>query len=119
MTDTTNVPAEGSQPGDDRLNRRLFFVRGLAGIVTATLVGTAATVVTPELAAAQRRRVTDSDPSDLEGRGRGWQQRPRRRAVTDNDPYDAAGAGRGWRQPVRRRSVTDSDPYDRAGRGRG
>lgn len=55
--------------------------------------------------------VTDRDPVDRPGQGRGTVYRT---GTTDSDPYDRAGAGRGGY----RRGVTDSDPYDRAGAGR-
>ncbi len=38
--------------------------------------------------------------------------------VTDNDPNDQAGHGRGDSRPQARQPTSDSDPRDRAGRGR-
>lgn len=115
----SSEPLAPNTPSDDpRLSRRLFVFRTLFGAAAATMIGTAATTVTATPAAAQRR-VTDNDPNDPEGRGRGYIA-PRRRRVTDNDPHDPEGRGRGYARPVvRRRSITDSDPYDAAGRGRG
>lgn len=68
-------------------------------------------------------QVTDRDPYDPAGRGRGcpgWSDSDpndpagcgRRTGITDSDPNDPAGRGRG------RRSCSDADPYDPAGRGR-
>jgi hypothetical protein len=94
------------------LDRRLFFFKTLLGAAT---IATAATVTTSTPAEAQRLRVTDSDPYDREGRGRG---RFVRRRGTDNDPYDAEGRGR-VRVYRRRVRSTDNDPRDPRGRGRG
>ena len=58
-------------------------------------------------------QVTDSDPSDPVGRGRGGS----RSGVTDSDPSDPVGNGRGG--GARRSGVTDSDPSDPVGNGRG
>ena len=87
--------------------------------------------------ALRRPVVTDHDPSDEAGWGRG---RPAYRQVTDSDPHDGAGQGtgraytsgrfvtdidpvdtRGIRSPPYRlrRWVTDTDPYDSVGQGRG
>ena len=56
--------------------------------------------------------VTDSDPSDGPGRGRGV-SRSSGTGITDRDPNDGPGRGRGGS-----RGVTDSDPSDGPGRGR-
>lgn len=56
--------------------------------------------------------ITDADPSDPPGAGRGGF---RRVGITDNDPSDPPGAGRGRRYT----GITDRDPSDRAGYGRG
>jgi hypothetical protein len=92
--------------GDRRLSRRLLFVHGLAGAS-----GTALAVGRAGPAAAQRSGITDTDPGDPEGNGRGGPPR----GVTDTDPGDPPGRGRGGPQ----QGVTDQDPTDPPGRGRG
>lgn len=114
MADIDNHPAGagGETPARDPLDRRLFMFKTLLG---AAAVTTAATVTPSTPAEAQRLRVTDSDPYDREGRGRG---RYVRRRGTDADPYDAEGRGR-VRVYRRRVRVTDNDPRDPRGGGRG
>ena len=116
MTDTPrDVPAIDDPKTDAEakpFDRRLFFFKTLAGAATLAVP---AVMTTAQPAEAQRLRVTDSDPYDREGRGRG---RFVRRRGTDNDPYDDPGRGRVrvYRRPVR---ITDNDPRDPRGRGRG
>jgi hypothetical protein len=108
------------------VNRRSFLSR-VAG--AAFLGGTAIALVSGEEAGAitdrdpydpvgrgRGRRCTDRDPGDPVGRGR-WCRGGGRRGwtgITDRDPYDRPGYGRGRR----RRHYTDNDPYDPVGRGR-
>ena len=111
MTDQIDTPSADTpaQDGADQgLDRRLFFFKTLLGAAT---IATAASVTTSTPAEAQRLRVTDSDPYDREGRGRG---RYVRRRGTDADPYDAEGRGR-VRVYRRRVRVTDNDPRDPRG----
>ncbi|QCI64384.1 hypothetical protein [Phreatobacter stygius] len=120
MTDASNdkampgdaVTPETAAPSDKALSRRLFMFKTALGAAALAAVGT---VAAPTTAEAQRLRVTDSDPYDAEGRGRG---RYIRRRGTDNDPYDAEGRGR-VRTYRRRARVTDNDPRDPRGGGRG
>jgi hypothetical protein len=92
-----------------RLRRRLLILR-LGAILPAVAV--AETVAAPE-AQAQRTGLTDNDPSDGPGNGRG----PRRgTGITDNDPNDGPGNGRGGRRGT---GITDNDPNDGPGNGRG
>ena len=91
---------EGGNP-KPVLSRRLLVTRG------AAVAGVG--VMLPGVAGAQSG-ITDSDPNDGPGRGRGG-NRPR---ASDNDPRDAAGRGRGSS-----RGTTDNDPRDGAGAGRG
>jgi len=66
--------------------------------------------------------ITDADPGDGPGFGRGG-ARPRAQGrpytgINDGDPGDPSGYGTGWRQQ-QGRGVTDNDPGDSPGRGRG
>ncbi len=100
---------QGNAPGSvgkGLLTRRLLVGRG------AVAVGVVAAL--PGAANAQRTGLTDNDPNDGPGRGRG--SGGYRTNTTDNDPRDGAGRGRGGAPP---RSATDNDPNDGAGRGRG
>jgi len=90
------------------LTRRLLVMRGAS--VAGIGAGLAAL---PGEAQAQRSGLTDNDPSDGPGRGRG--SGGYRTGATDNDPNDGQGQGRG----TQRRAVTDNDPRDGAGQGRG
>ncbi len=71
---------------------------------------------------AEAQSCTDHDSgsyADPGGRGRHCRSRYRT-GVTDRDPNDGVGAGRGYRRPVRRRCTDhDSGSYaDPGGRGR-
>ncbi|MCX7932689.1 MAG: hypothetical protein N2588_09115 [Rhodovarius sp.] len=84
--------------------------------------------------------VTDTDPTDAPGRGRGMGPRqggssaadptdppgqgrgmgPRQGGISDADPTDPPGQGRGRaRPPAPQREASDSDPTDPPGQGRG
>ena len=79
---------------DPRLRRRALVLRvGAAGIVV------------PGVAEAQkgpqqppRTGLTDSDPNDAPGNGRGG-QRPQGGGASDRDPNDPPGQGRGQQRP--------------------
>jgi len=86
-----------------RLGRRLLVVQ-VAGAATA------ASVLSNE--AEAKTGLTDNDPSDGPGNGRGGR---RGTGITDNDPSDGPGNGRGNRGT----GITDSDPSDGPGNGRG
>jgi hypothetical protein len=90
------------------INRRSFLSRVAGGAVVG---GVAIGLVTGGAANA----ITDNDPNDPVGYGRGW--RRRRYYCTDRDPYDPVGRGRRCYYRPRRR-CTDRDPYDPVGRGR-
>src|SRR3712207_6429495 len=84
-----------------RISRRSFLGRVAGGAVAA---GGAFAVLIDQA----RAQVTDSDPHDAVGNGRGT-------GITDGDPSDPGGNGRGT-------GVTDGDRgryADPAGRGRG
>jgi len=103
-----------------RLGRRLVVVR-LGGLALLPVGLTGCIIEAPRQSGAPAPRrttgLTDSDPNDGPGNGRGTQQR-RGTGLTDNDPNDGPGNGRG-RQPVRRNTgLTDSDPSDGPGSGR-
>ena len=93
-----------------KLNRRSFLARVAGG---AFIAGGALTVLTPAMA---QTGITDRDPSDRVGFGRGGGT-----GITDTDSgvgADPAGRGRGGSRPGST-GVTDSDPSDPVGRGRG
>ena len=95
-----------------RLNRRSFLVQVAAG----GIVGGALATISGNASAFQ---ITDRDPSDPVGRGRGGGT-----GITDRDSgagADPVGRGRGTR-PGQGTGITDSDSgagADPAGRGRG
>jgi hypothetical protein len=111
------APTEAGAEAKTPLRRRLFVLR-LAAIGGA---GSAAAACVPQqtpvyYAPAQVRRgtgISDSDPSDAPGQGRGGQ---RGSGVSDSDPNDAPGYGRGGQRAT---GISDSDPNDAPGRGRG
>jgi hypothetical protein len=134
----------GADPAAPPLRRRLFVLRlaalGGASAATAACVpqqGPVVYVPQPNYApgrvaisdadpsdAPGRGRgghrgsgVSDSDPSDAPGFGRGGQRYSQ--GVSDNDPSDPPGRGRGYRQPSYTTGVSDNDPSDAPGRGRG
>lgn len=92
-----------------RLSRRSFLGR----VVGGAAIGGSALLVLGGTAEAYQVTDNDSGPnSDPPGRGRG------RSGLSDSDPVDAAGNGRG----ARHATCTDSDSgpnSDGAGRGRG
>jgi hypothetical protein len=124
MNDTSDTP-ETVQPEEqprDRppLGRRLFVLKlatlGGAAAATAGCVPQQQPVVyVPQqpVYAPTRTGISDSDPSDPPGAGRGGH---RGSGVTDNDPSDAPGFGRGGRRYT---GISDNDPNDPPGRGRG
>ncbi len=70
---------------------------------------------------AEAQRCTDRDGgrySDPVGRGRWCRRRRRRTGITDRDPHDPVGNGRGRRRRYGS-GITDSDPGDPVGNGRG
>ncbi len=87
-------------------HRRSF----LARILGTTALGGATGVIT---GGSTARQVTDSDPTDPVGRGRGGST-----GITDRDPSDPSGRGRGTSGHPQT-GVTDSDPTDPVGGGRG
>jgi len=98
-------PAAADAGTSQRLGRRLLVLR------LATPVAAAAAVVSAAPAQAQRYTgLTDRDPSDSPGYGRGA-----RTGISDADPSDPPGGGRG--RP--RTGISDADPTDPPGGGRG
>lgn len=90
-----------------KLNRRSFLsaVTGAAVSGGALLRGGEA-----------RAQVTDGDPSDPIGRGRGGGPRQQTNTgITDHDPTDRTGYGRGT---AGRTNCSDNDPTDSGGDGR-
>lgn len=91
-----------------RVSRRSFLLRVAgAGAVSGSSLGLGS-------AGAFAFQVTDSDPSDPVGRGRGGGT-----GITDSDPTDPGGRGRGSNAPRTNTGITDRDPGDPVGGGRG
>lgn len=113
---------------DDRLGRRLLVLRvaatgGSAALASPALAqgtkgpgGNGGQVPDPSPPGA-RPGISDADPNDPPGQGRGGSG-PRRGGVSDADPNDPAGQGRGGSGP-RQGGVSDADPSDPPGQGRG
>jgi hypothetical protein len=122
MTGEPDAPTETApqeQETKPRLGRRLFVLRlaALGGATSATAAcvpqqGPVVYVPQP-VYSPTRVAISDSDPSDPPGRGRGGH---RGSGVTDNDPSDQPGYGRGGRRVT---GISDNDPSDPPGRGRG
>jgi hypothetical protein len=87
------------------LSRRSFLAA-----VAGSAVASGGVLLASEARAFQ---VTDRDPSDPIGRGRGGGNRS---GITDRDPSDPIGNGRGG---AGRSGFTDRDPSDPIGNGRG
>ena len=109
-----NQVSEAAPP----LRRRLFVLRmatlGGAGAAVAACVPNQQPVFyAPPQQVRRGTGLSDSDPSDAPGQGRGGQ---RGSGVSDSDPNDAPGFGRGGQRVS---GVSDSDPNDAPGRGRG
>jgi len=93
-----------------KVSRRSFISKVIGG----AMIGTVAVIAPTAPAEAQ---ITDSDPYDPVGRGRG--RRRYRSGITDRDPSDPVGNGRGRRRRRYTSGITDRDPYDPVGNGRG
>ena len=97
---------------ESRLSRRLLVLRvaalGGTGTALAACVPNA-----PGPVVSRGTGITDRDPSDGPGNGRGGY---RGTGITDRDPSDGPGNGRGGSRGT---GVTDRDPSDGPGRGRG
>lgn len=106
---------------EDRLSRRLLVLRlaALGGTGTA-LAGCVAPGPSyygnpVPIAVPRGTGITDADPSDGPGNGRGGR---RGTGITDADPSDGPGNGRGGYR-ARGTGITDADPSDGPGNGRG
>src|SRR5262245_53177204 len=125
MSETPKDPpsdqAAGASPQTPVLGRRLFILR-----VTAVLGSAAAAISSTTPAQAQN----DNDLVDRGPSGKGQPRNPENRraprsGVTDQDPNDPQGGGRGagggQQRPGGggRTGVTDKDPGDPQGQGRG
>ena len=114
MTPPEDAPKSDGvdETGGVRIQRRRLILR--SGIFGAAVLATAACV--PAQPVYQRSSgVTDADPNDGPGNGRGGVRRSS--GVTDSDPNDGPGRGRGGYRGGG--GVTDRDPNDGPGRGRG
>lgn len=119
MTDTTRDAADATTPASETrpaLGRRLLILNLAAGAAAATTAAPAAAIEPTPV--QYRTGLSDSDPGDAPGYGRGGYRGRPRTGINDGDPNDPAGYGRGG-GGYRPRNVTDSDPSDAAGRGRG
>ena len=103
--------------------RRLVLRAGALGIVA---LGAAACVPAQPVYVQQPIRrgtgLTDADPNDGPGNGRGGAYRGGGTGTTDADPNDGPGRGRGGYRGTNSgysTGVTDADPNDGPGRGRG
>jgi hypothetical protein len=104
-----------------RLGRRLLVLRvagvtAAAGALTGCVVAPPGQVYAP---ARVRTGLTDADPGDGPGQGRGGYAGSRRTGLTDADPGDGPGQGRGGSRVRRGTGITDADPGDGPGQGRG
>ena len=99
---------------EERLSRRLLVVR-VAALGGTTVALNACVAPGPTYSVPVRGTgITDADPNDGPGQGRGGR---RGTGITDADPNDGPGQGRGgYRGGTTGR--TDSDPRDAPGRGR-
>lgn len=103
-----------------RLRRRMIVIR--VGTLAAMAPALAGCLAVPNVGApasrGYRTGMTDADPHDGPGQGRGGTRI--RTGYTDSDPADGAGQGRGTYGAGRRRTgFTDADPSDGPGYGRG
>jgi hypothetical protein len=116
-------------PTNSPLKRRLLVLRlatiggaaSVPGVVAAqgqkSGVPDAPRAPAPQPVPQQRPGVTDSDPSDAPGQGRGGNRAPQG-GVNDSDPSDPPGQGRGGNRAPQT-GLNDSDPSDPPGQGRG
>jgi len=99
---------------DEKLGRRRLVLK--LGTIGAVTLGAAGCVpVQPVYVQPGGTGLTDADPNDGPGRGRGGYRGGG--GVTDSDPNDGPGRGRGGYRGGS--GITDRDPNDGPGRGRG
>lgn len=105
---------------EERLSRRLMVLRVAAIAGTSTALAGCVAAPAPAYYSAPVARgtgITDADPNDGPGNGRGGR---RGTGITDRDPSDGPGNGRGgYRGVSGGTGITDRDPNDGPGRGRG
>jgi hypothetical protein len=124
MSNNDKNPSPEAEAAPSKLSRRLILVRA-AGVVALPmpLIGCVVPPPPQQIYAPVGTGITDADPNDGPGNGRGGAYRGpvRGTGISDADPNDGAGNGRGgYRGPVRRGTgITDSDPNDGPGNGRG
>jgi hypothetical protein len=106
------MDGDGQAP---RLGRRLLVLRVAGvGVATGALSGCVVAPAPVYAPARVRTGLTDADPNDGPGQGRGGVRRAS--GLTDSDPNDGPGQGRGGRRGT---GLTDADPNDGPGQGRG
>ena len=105
---------------DVKLTRRLFAVKvTAAGAALTGCVAPSPGIYTQPVMVPRGTGLTDADPSDGPGNGRGgYRPAYRGTGLTDADPADGPGNGRGGYRGGYRSGRTDSDPRDGVGRGR-
>jgi len=109
-----------NKDNNEKLGRRRLVVK--LGAVGAVTLGAAACVpVQPVYVRPSGTGLTDADPNDGPGNGRGGARGYHRgTGLTDADPNDGPGNGRGGARVYHRGTgTTDADPNDGPGRGRG
>lgn len=113
---------------DNKLHRRRLILRtgalGVTGLGAAACVPAQPVYVQQPPVVVRGTGITDADPNDGPGNGRGGYRAPvRGTGITDADPSDGPGNGRGGYRGAPavgyRTGITDSDPNDGPGRGRG
>lgn len=109
-----------------KLGRRRLVLRtgalGVTGLGAAACVPAQPVYVQQPPVVVRGTGITDADPSDGPGNGRGGTRIIRGTGITDADPNDGPGNGRGGYRGTTtgyRTGITDSDPSDGPGRGRG
>ncbi len=114
-----DATSSDARPAEPRLGRRLIVLRVATGAIAAAAAAPAVAEAGDITPVQYRTGITDSDPGDGPGYGRGGYRGRPRTGLTDADPGDGPGYGRGGYRGPARTGLTDSDPGDGPGYGRG